>query len=166
MAHATETRSQLRSLYVYKRLVMEAACAQLDVPSSTGTRWKREARVKGDDWDAARSAIALGDESFTTLSRQLLDDYLVQHKAVMEQLRGDAKLDAAQKAQILASAADSFNKTMASFRRLAPELNKHAVALDALQRLAAFAQQRYPQHVPALLELIEPFGEELAKAYG
>ncbi|MEY2686741.1 MAG: hypothetical protein RL375_939, partial [Pseudomonadota bacterium] len=61
---------------------------------------------------------------------------------------------------------DSFNKTMSAFKRLSPELNRHAIALDALQRLASFAQQRYPKHVGALLEMLEPFGEELAKAYG
>lgn len=33
-------------------------------------------------------------------------------------------------------------------------------------KMAGFAQQRYPSTVPALLELLEPFGEELAKAYG
>ena len=61
---------------------------------------------------------------------------------------------------------DSFHKTMASFKRLMPETSRHTVALDALQRLAGFAQARYPQHVPALIEMLEPFGEELAKAYG
>lgn len=166
MAHATEKRAQLRGLYVFKRLPMEAACGAMHMSKSTGTRWKAEARAAGDDWDSARAAVALGDESFAQLSRKLLEDYLVQHQAAMDALRTDTELSAMQRATILASTADSFNKTMASFKRLAPELNKHAIALDALQRLAAFAQQRYARHVPALLEMLEPFGEELAKAYG
>lgn len=166
MAHPTERRTQLRGLYVYKRLSIEAACKALDIAKSTAVRWKAEARDRGDDWDNARAAIALGDENFTQLSRQLLEDYLVQHQATMEALRGDKDMSPAQRASVLASAADSFNKTMASFKKLAPELNRHAIALDTLQRLAAFSQQRYPQHVPALLEMLEPFGEELAKAYG
>ncbi|TXI17624.1 MAG: DUF1804 family protein [Roseateles sp.] len=166
MSHPKERRTQLRGLYVFKRLSMEAACNALKIAKSTGIRWKGEARDDGDDWDSARAAIALGDENFSQLSKKLLEDYLVQHQASIEQLRADQTLTALQRANVLASMADSFNKTMASFKRLAPELNRHAVALDTLQRLASFAQQRYPHAVPALLELLEPFGEELAKAYG
>ncbi len=166
MAHPHERRKQLRGMYVYKRLPMEAACNSLKLAKSTGVRWKAEARAEGDDWDTARAAVAMGDESFSQLSRELLDDYLVQHQAMMEALRKDKNLSAAQRASILASASDSFNKTMASFKKLAPEINRHAIALDTLQRLASFAQQRYPKHVGALLEMLEPFGGELAKAFG
>ena len=167
MAHGTEKRTQLRGLYVYKRLPMEAACAAMHLPKSTGTRWKAEARAKGDDWDSARSAVALGDETFSHLSRKLLEDYLVQHQHVMDELRADkGQLGAAEKAEVLCRLSDSFTKTMASMKRVMPEVNRHAIALDALGRLASFAQQRFPQHVSALIEMLEPFGEELARAYG
>lgn len=166
MAHARERRAQLRGLYVYKRLPMEAACAALHVPRSTANRWKQEAARNGDDWETARAAVALGDENFSMMGRRLLEDYLVQHQHTIELMRGETEMTPAARAQLLASLADSFNKTMSSFRKLAPELNRHALALDALQRLASFAQQRFPKHVPALLEMLEPFGEELAKAYG
>lgn len=166
MAHVVEKRQQLRGLYVYQRLPMETACKKLKVPKSTANRWKGEALKQGDDWDKARSAVALGDESFSQLGRKLLEDYLVQHQATMDMLRTAKDLGPMQRAEILASMSDSFNKTMASFKRLSPEINRQAVALDALQRLATFAQQKYPGHVKALLELLEPFGEELAKAYG
>lgn len=168
MAHGSERRTQLRGLFVYKRLPMEAACHAMNLPAGTGKRWKIEAKARGDDWDSARAATALGDETFMQLSKKLLEDYLVQHQATIALLK-NAKPDEIPpqaRAQLLASLADSFHKTMASFRKLMPELNKHALALDALQRLATFAQQRYPRHVPALLEMLEPFGEELAKAYG
>lgn len=166
MAHATERRVQLRGFFVYKRLPMEAACAALHLPKSTGNRWKNDAKAKGDDWDQARAAVALGDENFSQLSRKLLEDYLVQHQAAIDAMREAKDMPATQRAQILASMADSFHKTMASFKKLTPELNRHAIALDALQRFATFAQGRFPKHVPALLEMLEPFGEELAKAYG
>lgn len=168
MAHAHEKRTKLRGLFVYQRLPMETACKKLGVPKSTANRWKTEAKAQGDDWDTARAAVAMGDESFSQLSRKLLEDYLVQHQATMDMLRAapPKELSAMQRAEILASMSDSFNKTMASFKRLSPELNRQAVALDALQRLATFAQVKFPQHVPALLELLEPFGEELARAYG
>lgn len=167
MAHATEKRAQLRGLYVYQRLSMDAACKKTKVPRSTANRWKQDAAAEGDDWDTARSAMALGDENFTNLSKQLLEDYLLQHQATMNMLREDKdkKLSARERAEILASMSDSFNKTMNSFKRLAPDLNRQAIGLDVLQRLAQFAQAKYPKHVPALVALLEPFGEELAKAY-
>lgn len=166
MAHATERRTQLRGLYVYKRLAMEAACGAIGLPPSTGKRWKSEAKAKGDDWDSSRAAVALGDENFNQLSRKLLEDYLVQHQATIDLMRSKTDMPADARAEILARMADSFHKTMSAFKKLAPVLNRHAIALDALQRLATFTQQRYPKHVPVLLEMLEPFGEELAKAYG
>ena len=51
----------------------------------------------------------------------------------------------------------------AFIKRLSPELNKQAIQLDVLQRLVSFAQARFPQHLTAMVELLEPFGEELAK---
>ena len=163
MAHASEKRTQLRGLYVYQRLPMETACKKVGVPRSTANRWKQEAADKGDDWDTVRAAVALGDDNFSTLSKKLLEDYLVQHQATMDQLRDSRDMSARDRADTLASMSDSFNKTMASFKRLNPELDKQAVQLDVLQRFASFAQQRYPQHLSVLVEMLEPFGEELAK---
>lgn len=166
MAHPTEKRTQLRGHYVYKRLPMERACGAMGLPVATGRRWKREAAAKGDDWDGARSAVALGDETFSHMSRKLLEDYLTQHQAIMDKLRADDTTPAIDKAKAISMLSDSLAKTLASMKRVMPEVNRHAVALDALQRLATFTQQRFPKHVSALIELLEPFGEELARAYG
>jgi hypothetical protein len=168
MAHGTEKRTQLRGLYVYKRLPMDAACSAMrpSLPKSTGNRWKADARAAGDDWDSARAAVALGDENFAQLGKKLLEDYLVMHQAVVDEIKADKAMKATEKVAALASLTDSFNKTMSALRKVAPELNRHAIALDALQRLAAFAEQNYPKNVPALIEMLEPFGAELAKAYG
>ncbi|WP_182283166.1 DUF1804 family protein [Comamonas testosteroni] len=163
MAHGKEKRTQLRGLYVFQRMAMEAACKKLGVPRSTGNRWKQEATEQGDDWETARAAVAMGDENFKNLSAKLLEDYLIQHQATMDLLREAKDMGPRDRAETLASMSDSFNKTMSSFKRLNPELNRQAVQLDILQRFAAFAQQRYPQHLAALVEMLEPFGEELAK---
>lgn len=166
MAHPQERRLQLRGLYVFKQLPMEAACAAMQLPKTTGNRWKREAAEAGDDWDFARSAVALGDDNFKQLSQRLLRDYLTVHQSVIDQLKANDKLTAEQRVTMLASLSDSFNKSIAAFRKIAPEINSYAIALDVVQRLTTFAQGRYPQHVPAILEMLEPFGAELAKAYG
>ena len=97
------------------------------------------------------------------MSKKLLEDYLVQHQATIDMLREHPTMTPRERAETLASMSDSFNKTMASFRRLNPELNRQAVQLDVLQRFTSFAQSHYPQHLAALVEMLEPFGQELAK---
>ena len=164
MAHPGEKRAQLRGLYVYQRMAMETACKKLGVPRSTANRWKQEAADKGDDWDTVRAAVALGDDNFASLSKKLLEDYLVQHQATMDQLRDAKDMSARDRADTLASMSDSFNKTMASFKRLAPNLDRKSVQIDVIRRLAAFVQLKYPQHLGAIAEVLEPFGVELDNA--
>lgn len=166
MAHGSEKRTQLRGLYVYKRLTMEAACGAITLPVATGRRWKREAKANGDDWDTARSAVALGDDNFRDMSRRLLEDYITQHEHIMGELKADKNISAMERIKAMGMLSDSLTKTLASMKRVMPEVNRHAIALDTLQRLATFAQSTFPQHVPSLIEMLEPFGEELAKAYG
>lgn len=166
MAHAQERRTQLRGLYVYKRLPMEAACASMHLPASTGKRWKQEAKAAGDDWETARAAVALGDENFTQIAKKLLEDYLVMHQAVVDQIKAEKKLDLVDKANIMSSLTDGFVKTMAAMKRISPEISRHTTALEVITLLTTFSQKKYPQHVPALIEMLEPFGAELAKAYG
>ena len=163
MAHAGEKRTQLRGLYVYQRMAMDAACKKLGIPRSTANRWKQDATDKGDDWDTIRTAVALGDDNFASLSKKLLEDYLVQHQATMDLLRDDKVMSARDRAETLASMSDSFNKTMASFKRLAPDLDRQSVQIDVLQRFAAFARAKFPQHLAVLVDMLEPFGEELAR---
>lgn len=163
MAHGKEKRTQLRGLYVYQRMTMDVACKKLGVPRSTANRWKQEAAAEGDDWETGRAAVALGDDNFKVLSTKLLEDYLVQHQATMDLLRDAKDMSAMARAETLASMSDSFNKTMAAFKRLNPELDRQAVQLDVLQRFAVFVRSRFPQHLGALVDMLEPFGEELAK---
>ncbi|QIL81824.1 DUF1804 family protein [Diaphorobacter sp. HDW4A] len=163
MAHGKEKRTQLRGLYVFQRLPMEAACKKVGIPRGTANRWKLEAADAGDDWDTVRSAVALGDDNFKSLAAKLLEDYLVQHQATMDFLRDAKDMGPRERAETLASMSDSFNKTMASFKRLNPELDRQAVQLDVLQRFATFVRAKFPQHLHVLVETLEPFGEELAK---
>ena len=163
MAHGKEKRTQLRSLFVFQRMSMETACKKVGIPRSTANRWKQEAADEGDDWDTVRSAVALGDDNFKSMSAKLLEDYLIQHQATMNMLRDAKDMGPRERAETLASMSDSFNKTMASFKRLNPELDRQAVQLDVLQRFATFVRAKFPQHLHVLVETLEPFGEELAK---
>lgn len=163
MAHDDTKRQALRAAYVHDRLPLEEAARKAGVPISTAQRWKRQARAAGEDWDKLRAATLLAGEGMENVARQMLADYVVQHKALMEEISADTELGPAAKVDMLASLADSFNKTVAASRRVLPETDKLATALGVVNRLADFVREHFPQHVPAFVEILEPFGETLAK---
>ncbi len=93
----------------------------------------------------------------------MLADYVVQHKTLMDAIStGD--MPAAAKVDMLASLADSFNKTVAASKRVLPETSELATALSVLDKLGVYIRDHYPQHGPAFLEVLEPFGTVLAKS--
>ena len=166
MAHSSEMRTAVRAAYIYDRLPLEAAAVKAVVPAGTAARWKRQAKEAGDDWDKMRAACLLSGEGVETVARQMLADYVMQHKALMETISTDADMKAEVKVQLLASLADSFNKTVAASKRVLPETSELATALNVLDRLSTFIREQFPQHGPAFVEILEPFGTVLARAYG
>jgi len=166
MAHPKEKRALLRAAFVHDHLPLGEAARKAGVSPATAARWKREARAAGEDWDKLRAATLLAGEGVEAVARQMLADYVTQHQALMEQITGNAELSAADKVSMLASLADSFNKTVAASRRVLPETNELAVALQVVSRLADFVRARFPQYGPAFVDILEPFGDELAKVYG
>ncbi|HWQ10018.1 MAG TPA: DUF1804 family protein, partial [Holophaga sp.] len=73
---------------------------------------------------------------------------------------------ALDKAEALSRLSDAYVKTMRCLQKSSPELSRLAVASEVLQHLARFVRERHPQHAGALLQVLEPFGEELVKLYG
>ncbi len=163
MAHDPKLRAKLRTAYVTDRLSMELACTKCKLPRPTANRWKKEARDAGDDWDNARAAGSLSDSSFQQAAVKLLNDYIAAHQVTMDMLRETRDITPIERADALASLSDSFNKTMSSFKKLMPEIDQRAVALDVLRRLAQFVTQHHPAHANALLAVLEPFGEEISR---
>ncbi len=166
MAHDKETRAAVRAAYVHDHLPLEAAAARAGVPASTATRWKRKAKEAGEDWDKLRAASLLAGHGVEDVARQMLADYVVQHKCLMECITQNGDMDAGTKVKLLSSLADSFNKTVAASKRVLPETSELATALAVLDKLGAFVRERFPQHGPAFVEILEPFGAEIARAFG
>ena len=161
MAISDAIRAKLRAAYIYDRLPMERAADACSVAVSTAARWKRQAKAAGDDWDKQRAANLLAGGGVEDVARQMLSDYVIQHKTLMEQIAGDTGTPAAKKVELLASLADSFTKTVAASRRVLPETNELAVALETMALLGTFVRDRFPDHAPAFLEILEPFGANL-----
>lgn len=165
MAHGDDVRRKVRAGYVFDQLDLSLAAIKEGVPEATARRWKREAKAAGDDWDRARSAQLLAGGGVEEVVRQTLAALVQQGQALIETIQADNEIRTGEKVQMLASLADSYNKLIAASKRMMPETDKLAVGMDVLKRLAEFTRARHPQHANALLAVLEPFGDELAKAY-
>jgi hypothetical protein len=166
MAHGEDVRRAVRAAYVFDQLALEPAAIKAGVPFPTARRWKRDAMAEGDDWDRARSAQAIAGGALEDVVRQTLAVVVQQVQATVETIQAATDMAPGDKVQMLASLADAYNKLMAASRRLMPETDKLAVAMDVVRRFAEFTRARHPQHAASVLAVLEPFGAELARAYG
>ncbi|HEY9212074.1 MAG TPA: DUF1804 family protein [Ancylobacter sp.] len=165
MAHDDGKKRDVRRKYVIERQSLGTLALLVGVPETTLRRWKREAKEQGDDWDIARSASTVSGEGLDTLIAEVVEDYVIQHKATIDALKDDHKLGAGEKAKILASLADSFNKTIGAAGRLSPQISQLGVAMDVLRRLGDYIARHHPANVALFIEVLEPFGETLPDAY-
>jgi hypothetical protein len=165
MAHDLDTRRAVRSSYVFEQLSLEVAALKNDIPMGTARNWKRAAFKEGDDWDKARAAqiSAAGGEG---VIRQVLAAVMTQTQSTLEEIQTNPDMSPMVKVQMLASLADSFSKMSSMSKRMMPETDKLGVGMDVLHKFAEYTGKKYPKHAAALLEVLEPFGEELAKLYG
>nr|DAI24793.1 MAG TPA: Protein of unknown function (DUF1804) [Caudoviricetes sp.] len=167
MAYDIRRRNEVKKYFVHKQMPMTQAAKLAGVPVNTARRWKDLAYEAGDDWEKLRAAFALSSGSRDDLMKTIINDYVICHQAIMESLKSpDNDMTAKEKVEALTSLADGFSKTMKSAGQASPELSKLAVANDIIQLLGEFVQKHYPQHIPAFLEILEPFGEEVSKNYG
>lgn len=166
MAHPPERRSALRAAYI-GGLDLEAAAVQADVPHPTARRWKADARADGDDWDKFRRAslIVAGGEIEQAMGR-VLAATLLRAEATLEHLSNSTDLDPLDATRAIASLMDSINKGHAVGAKLMPQTDKLAIAMDVIKRLLEFTKARYPGNAAGLAEMLEAFGEEIARAYG
>lgn len=166
MAHAPEKKAAIRSRYVFDRLSIEVAAEREGVPVSTARKWKMAAEASGDDWEKARAAASLSTTGTQTIAQLVLVDYLALHQSTVEGIKTDGAIPAIQRAEALSRLADAFQKTMSAVAKAAPELGQYAVASEILQMQAVFVRENYPQHIDAFLEILEPFGLDVARKYG
>ncbi|RAA84208.1 DNA-binding protein [Burkholderia multivorans] len=165
MAYSKEVRDKVRRAFVFDRLSLEVAAMKSGVNYSTARRWKDDARAAGDDWEKAQAAQLLAGGGIEGAARQMLAGMVTQYQATMDEL-DSAEMKPADKVAMLASLADAYNKTVNASKRVLPETNELAIAMGVVQRLATFIKDRYPEHVGAFADVLGPFGDELATAYG
>ncbi|MRN38944.1 DUF1804 domain-containing protein [Neisseria sp. N95_16] len=168
MAHPQEKRERLRQLYVSGAQTLETAAIMCEVPQATARSWKRADKEKGNDWDKLRAAYTLAGGGIEDLSRAMLAGFMVQYNSTMTMLQDSSieDLTPSDRAKMLASLADAFTKTVAANARVMPETSKLATALELIEFLMVFVQEKHPKHLAAFVEVLEPFGVEVERKFG
>lgn len=166
MAYASDVKDKLRRLFVFDNLSLEVSAQQLSIPFNTASRWKREAKKSGDDWEKVRAARLMSGNGIEEIARTMLTQLIQQFQSTMEQLESpEVQINPDAKVKLLASLSDSFNKSVAASKRIMPATTALSVALEVVQQLTEFIKNKYPQHLAAFAEILEPFGRELERKY-
>ncbi|SOC28204.1 DUF1804 family protein [Thalassospira xiamenensis] len=166
MAHAPETKSRARALYVFDRYDLTKVAERLGVSIGTVRRWKAQAEAEGDCWDRSRTAASMASTGTDNMVAMLVEDYVQLHLAVIEDLKTAQDIKPMDKAEALAGLADAFNKTINAAGRASPKISELAVAQDVIKRLGDYVAAQFPQHGNAFVEILQPFGTELSAVYG
>lgn len=164
MARPPEERMKLRTAYI-GGLPLEAAADKAGVPYATARNWFRAAKEEGDDWDKfqAASLIVAGGGIEQAMGR-IIAAGLMRCEALLE--RTALLEDPSEAVKAMATLGDTVSKLKAAGKSMMPEADKLAIAMDVLKRLDGFIRENYPQHAGSFGELLSPFGQELARAYG
>jgi hypothetical protein len=123
--------------------------------------------LEGDGlcWAKARQAARMASGGLGDLTAELLEDFALLFQSTVEQIK-DAEVDPLKKAEAISRLSDAYTKTMRAAAKGAPEIGRLAIALEVLDALAKFVRAHHPEHAEALIEVLEPFGQELAGNYG
>ncbi len=159
-----DKRRQARSDYVYRRMMQSTIAVTRGVSEATIGRWKKAAKDAGDDWDKARSAHVLAGEGVEVVVSSVVEDFMIQAQSILDEIK-EGSHTAQEKVTMLVALSDAMTKMAASAKRLAPKISELGVAQDVMAKLLDFVREEFPHHAPAILEIIEPFGERLAEIY-
>ncbi len=165
MAHNVEKRNQARKLYIFERQSLALISDMLGVSVATLRRWKNLDAKAGDDWDLPRAANMMVGRGHDAILAEAVEGFTLMYQAGLKNINEDKTLNAEARVKLAASLADSFAKMMAAAGKASPTLSKLAVAHEVISELAKFIHAKGQDTLAsqAFLELIEPFGEHLAK---
>lgn len=163
MAHEVDKKRKARTLYVHERKPLTLIALDIDVPERTIRRWKAESQERGDNWDEARAAASIAGDGLEGFMTEVIENFAAMYRATLEDLKAKTDIPVDERVKMFASLADSFNKTVSAAGRIAPRISELGVAMNVLNRLADYIARYHPDAAPALLEVLEPFGEHLSE---
>lgn len=162
--HNPQIKAALRGAYVHQGLSMDACAQKFELAYTTAAKWKRKALIEGDDWDKARAARLLSNEGADAVTSALLVEFVTLFQSTIESVKVAENMPALAKAEVLSRLGDAYHKTMSAARKGSPDVNKLAVGMDVIKLLVDFIGLKFPQHAPAFVEVLEPFGQHLTSS--
>jgi len=91
----------------------------------------------------------------------VLISLVVKCQTTLERLNQNPDIPPQESVELLASLSDSLSKAVASSKKILPETDRLATALEVVQRLGAFIRERHPAQYAPFLEVLEGFAKEL-----
>lgn len=164
MSSREDRRRKARSDYVHRRMMQSTIAAAYGISEATVGRWKKAAKAAGDDWDKARTAHVIAGEGVEVVVSSVVEDFMIQAQAILDEIK-DGSHTTQEKVGMLVSLSDAMTKMAASAKRFAPKVSELGVAQDVMAKLLTFVRENFPQHVAAISEIVEPFGEHLSGIY-
>jgi transposase len=165
MAHNQKTRGQVRAKYI-QGMPLATAAETCSVGYQTARNWKRLGKENGDDWDTARAARRLSKSGIEDLTSQVLEELTVQFLATFEAMKQHETMEPEKKAEILARLSDSYVKTVNAAGRANPALTELSRTMEVLKELNEFIGVKFAKHRAAFLEILEAYGQEVARKHG
>lgn len=164
MAYTANQKKQAREFYIFKRQSVPTIALALTVPATTIRRWKREALKRSDDWDMARSSHLVAGQGLEGIVASTVEDFVMLSQSTIADIK-NSDVGPETRVKQLVALADATSKMVSASGRLSPKISELGVAQDVLQRLSQFVAGDFPQHADAFLEILEPFGAEIATVY-
>lgn len=166
MAYPKDIRDKLRRAYVYNQWSLEITASQMGVSFGTARRWKKEAQDAGDDWDKMRAANLMASGGMEDAGRAVLMSLVTQCQAATEAINGTANIPAEKRVELLAGLADAFNKATAASKKILPETNRLAIAIEVIRALGEHIERKHPSQKAAFVEILDSFAEVMESDFG
>lgn len=100
------------------------------------------------------------DHPWDCMAETLLADYLHAHQEAIAAIKSQVS-DPLQRVEALSKLSLAMDRTFRALDRGNPEIPPLVIARTLLDRQSEFIKQRFPNHLAAFLEILEPFGHEL-----
>ena len=105
-------------------------------------------------------AVKQGDNRWEQFAETLLTEYLQSHQEAMQAIQSQVT-DPLQRVEALSKLSMALDRTFRALDRGGTNASPLLIARIVLERQAEFIKQRFPGHLPAFLEILEPFGQAL-----
>lgn len=165
MAWGQDVKDKVRSGYVFDQLTLDMVALKYSVPYDTVRRWKMQAAKAGDDWEKVRVAHTLAGDGLESMARSVLISLVVKCQSTLELINQNPDIAPKESVELLASLSDSLSKAVAASKKILPETDRLATALEVVQKMGEFISQKRPALYIEFVDVLEQFAKVLENEF-